>query len=166
MSKTPQKYKDNRTRYARDITSKLTKYKDTYPDYMKHVDYQKLEQVSSIDEYCTQTANAETNQCSNLQAKQAIDEIITNMRNDIKDITGELKNLGTSAQTVQNKFNNEELEYATEQRKLKNIKQKNAESIMMKKITEDNQAINIVESIYLVAGISFMGFFIWKQLNK
>ena len=29
---------------------------------------------------------------------------------------------------------------------------------MMKKITEDNQAINIVESIYLVAGISFMAF--------
>ena len=134
MTKTPQIYKDKRTRYARDITSKLDDYKKTYPDYMKHVDYQKLEQVTPIDEYCTQTANNDTNQCSNLLAKQAIDEIITNMRNDIKDITGELKNLGTSAQTVQNQFNNEELEYATEQRKLKNIKQKNAESIMMKKL--------------------------------
>ena len=164
MAKTPQKYKDKRTIYQNSINSKLDNYKKTYPAYMNHVYSDPMKQ--DINQYCEAQTNQETEECSNIKAKADIDQVITNMRTDINDITNELKLLGKNATSINNKFNKNELEYAIEQNKLKNIKQKNAESIMMKKITEDNQAINIVESIYLVAGISFMGFFIWKQLNK
>lgn len=165
MTKTPEKYEHDRVDYERRIVSNLTKYKRTYGDYMNHV-YDSA-QEKTIGNYCgTQNTQNGDDKCKNVNAKQKIDEIITNMRTDITEINNQIKNLGDTAQTTENDFNNEELEYATEQKKLKNIKQKNAESIMMKKITEDNQAINIVESIYLVSGISFMVFFIWKQLNK
>ena len=163
MSKTPQKYKNKRTIYQNSINSKLDVYKKSYPAYMNHV-YDPVK--PDINQYCGEQPNKEDDECLNINAKAEIDQVITNMRNDINDITRELKLLGKNATTINNNFNEEEIEYATEQKKLKNIKEKNAESIMMKKITEDNQAINIVESIYLVSGISFMAFFIWKQLNK
>ena len=51
MTKTPQKYKDKRTRYAMLLVLiKLENYKNTYVDYMKHVNYQK--KVTPIDEHC------------------------------------------------------------------------------------------------------------------
>ena len=37
MTKTPQKYKDNRDSYVTSINSNLEKYKNTYVDYMNHV---------------------------------------------------------------------------------------------------------------------------------
>ena len=163
MTKTPQKYKDNRDSYVTSINSNLEKYKNTYVDYMNHVN---VPEKGNIDEHCQNQGNATYNECINLRAKNKIDENITKLRNDISQITSDLNDLGNSVERAEEDFNKEEEEYAIEQHKLKNIKEKNAESIMMKKITEDNQAINIVESIYLVAGISFMAFFIWKQLNK
>ncbi len=165
MVKSPQKYKDQRDTYESSINGHLETYKNTYVDYMNHV-YNPDKQ--DIGAHCSRTENIQSvpTECSNTKAKGEIDTIITSMRTDINEITNELQNLGTSVTNIQNDFNEEEKEYAKAQHTLKNIKQKNAESIMMKKITEDNQAINIVESIYLVAGISFMGFFIWKQLNK
>ena len=163
MTKTPQKYKDNRNSYVNSINSNLEKYKNTYVDYMNHVSEP---EKGNIDQHCQNQGNATSNECINLRAKNKIDENITKLRNDISQITSDLNDLGNSVNRAEETFNKEEEEYAVEQYKLKNIKEKNAESIMMKKITEDNQAINIVESIYLVAGISFMAFFIWKQLNK
>jgi len=163
MTKTPQKYKNNRDSYVNSINSNLEKYKNTYVDYMNHVS---VPENGNIDQHCQSQENDTSNECINLRAKNKIDENITKLRNDISQITSDLNDLGNSANRAREDFNKEEEEYAIEQNKLKDIKEKNAESIMMKKITEDNQAINIVESIYLVAGISFMAFFIWKQLNK
>ena len=161
----PDKYNTNLDRYLRDINNNLQKYKDTYVDYMNHV-YSPNPDNETIGEYCEKQQNKGTSQCSNQTAKLAIDTNIKNMRNDIASIKNDLKVLGNSVQKTEKEFNKEEVEYASEQNKLKNIKQKNAESIMMKKITEDNQAINIVESVYLISGIAFMIFFIVKQLNK
>ena len=163
MTKTPQKYKYNRDSYVSSINSNLEKYKNTYVDYMNHVN---VPENGNIDQHCQNQGNEKSYECINLRAKNKIDENITNLRKDISLITSDLNDLGNSVKRAEENFNKEEEEYAVELHKLKNIKEKNAESIMMKKITEDNQAINIVESIYLVAGISFMAFFIWKQLNK
>tara|TARA_B100001029_G_scaffold175251_1_gene176467 strand:+ start:2754 stop:3224 length:471 start_codon:yes stop_codon:yes gene_type:complete len=146
--------------YKRDLLSNIDIFnnsKDTY--------------ISTYNEYMQHKPDscAETNPglgCGNVTARVNMQTALNDIKKDIGLIKRKMNDLGNTGTKVRTNFDSSEQKYAIELNNLKNIKQQNAESIMMKKITEDNQAINIVESVYLISGIAFMIFFIVKQLNK
>lgn len=155
MDRTPGEYRNDLNANKQIFDNNKSEYLNTYHDYMIG------EEVE-----CHKQENINNSKCKNIEYKENMKNATNDIINDIGLIKSKLKDLGENVSIIQNNWDEKEQNYAMELSSLKNIKEKNAESIMMKKITEDNQAINIVESIYLVSGISFMIFFIIKQLNK
>ena len=156
LDRTPTEYKNDLLSNISIFNTNKDKYISTYNEYMEN-------KAGAVN--CDTQLGASTSGCSNVNARVKMQQALNDIQTDIGLIKSKMNALGNARTKIAKNFNNTEQKYGQDLNNLKDIKQKNAESIMMKKITEDNQAINIVESVYLISGISFMIFFIVKQLN-
>jgi hypothetical protein len=156
LDRTPTEYLNDLKTNIDIFTNNKDTYITTYNEYMENKD-------DALT--CNDQQSDAISGCSNVNARIKMQQALNDIQTDIGLVKSKMNALGIATTKIAKNFNNTQQKYGQDLNNLKNIKQKNAESIMMKKITEDNQAINIVESVYLISGISFMIFFIVKQLN-